>query len=78
MHTNPRVTFKNLQGTPALSSLSRANLPNNVNVHESTIVQKLKNGVQERTARRKPLLSKKNMAAHLKFSQNHRDISEPY
>ena len=51
----------------------------NVSVHESTIRKTLnKNGVYGRTAQRKPLLSKKNIAAHLKFAKDHRDDPEGY
>ena len=52
---NPTETSKDLQATLALA---------NVNVHDSTIRKRLnKNGVHGRIARRKPLLSKKNIAA---------------
>jgi len=49
----------------------------NVSVHESTIRKTLnKNGVPGRIARRKPPLSKKNIAAHLKFAKDHLDDPE--
>ncbi len=63
---NPRVTSKDLQATLALA---------NVSVHDSTIRKRLnKNGVHGRIARRKPLLSKKNIAACLKFAKEHIDF----
>uniref|UniRef100_A0A8C5PD24 Transposase Tc1-like domain-containing protein n=1 Tax=Leptobrachium leishanense TaxID=445787 RepID=A0A8C5PD24_9ANUR len=53
---NPRVSAKDLQ-----KSLAHAN----IFVDTSTIRKTLnKNGVHGRTSRRKPLLSKKNIAAH--------------
>ena len=58
---NPRVLAKDLQ-----KSLEHAN----ISVYESTIRKTLnKNGVHERTPRKKPLLSKVNIAARLKFAK---------
>ena len=49
------------------------------NHNESTIRQTLnKHGVHGRIARRKPLLSKKNIAARLKFAKDHVDEPEGY
>ena len=57
---NPRVSAKDLQ-----KSLEHAN----ISVDESTIHKTLnKNGVHGRTPRKKPLLSNKNITAHLKFA----------
>ena len=51
----------------------------NVSVHDSTIRKRLnKNGVHGRIARRKPLLSKKNIAAHLKFAKEHIDDPQDF
>uniref|UniRef100_A0A8C5MUH2 Transposase Tc1-like domain-containing protein n=1 Tax=Leptobrachium leishanense TaxID=445787 RepID=A0A8C5MUH2_9ANUR len=45
----------------------------------STIRKTLnKNGVHGRTPRRKPLLSKKNIAARLKFAKEHLDVPQHY
>ena len=67
---NPRVTSKDLQATLALA---------NVSVHDSTIRKRLnKNGVHGRIARRKPLLSKKNIAARLKFTKEHIDDPQDF
>ncbi|XP_075466503.1 centromere protein U isoform X5 [Ascaphus truei] len=61
---NPRVTSKDLQATIALT---------NVSVHDTTIRKRPnKNGVHGRIARRKSLLSKKNIAGRLKFARAHR------
>ena len=60
---NPRVSAKDLQ-----KSLERAN----ISVDESTIRKTLnKNGVHGRTPWKKSLLSKNNIAAHLKFAKVH-------
>jgi transposase len=65
---NPRVSAKDLQ-----KSLEHAN----ISVDESTIHKTLnKNGVHGRTPRKKPLLSKKNIAAHLKFAKEHLDVRQ--
>ena len=67
---NPRVTSKDLQASLALA---------NVSVNESTVRQTLnKHGVHGRIARRKPLLSKKNIAARLMFAKGHMDEPEGY
>ena len=51
----------------------------NVSVNESTIRQTLnKHGVHGRIARRKPLLSKKNIAARLMFAKGNMDEPEGY
>jgi len=66
---NPRVASKDLQASLALT----------VSVHEFTIRKTLnKNGVHGRIARRKPLRSKNNIAAHLKFVKDHLDDLEGY
>ncbi|KAF7654180.1 hypothetical protein LDENG_00073090, partial [Lucifuga dentata] len=58
---NSRVTSKELKASLALSD---------VHVHESTIRRTLNNsGVYGRAARRKPLLSKKNIVARLQFAK---------
>ncbi len=50
-----------------------------VNVHESTMRRTLdSHGVHGRVARRKPLLSKKNIAACLQFAKDHVDNPEGY
>ena len=60
---NPRVSAKDLQ-----KSLEHAN----ISVDESTIRKTLnKYGVHGRTPRKKPLLSKKNIAEHLNFAKEH-------
>uniref|UniRef100_T1E4C8 Transposase n=1 Tax=Crotalus horridus TaxID=35024 RepID=T1E4C8_CROHD len=60
---NPRVSAKDLQ-----KDLAHAN----IFVDTSTIRKTLnKSGVHGRTPRRKPLLSKKNIAARLKFAKEH-------
>ncbi|XP_075444851.1 uncharacterized protein LOC142488342 isoform X3 [Ascaphus truei] len=64
---NPRVTSKDLQATLALA---------NVSVHDSTIRKRLNNGGW--IARRKPLLSKKNIAARLKFAKEHIDDPQDF
>ena len=51
----------------------------NTSVDESTICKTLnKNGVHRRTPRRKPLLSKENIAAHLKFAKEQLNVSQNY
>ena len=60
---NPRVSAKDLQ-----KSMEHAN----ISVDRSTIRKTLnKNGVHGRTSQNKPLLSKKNIAARLKFAKVH-------
>ena len=62
---NPRVSAKDLQ-----KSLDHAN----ISVDESTIRKTpMKNGVHGRTPWKKPLLSKKNIAARLKFVKEQLD-----
>uniref|UniRef100_A0AAZ3RGN0 Transposase Tc1-like domain-containing protein n=1 Tax=Oncorhynchus tshawytscha TaxID=74940 RepID=A0AAZ3RGN0_ONCTS len=49
----------------------------NISVDESTIRKTLnKNGVHGRTPQKKPLLSKENTAAHLKFAKVHLDVPQ--
>ncbi|XP_034066668.1 guanine nucleotide-binding protein G(I)/G(S)/G(O) subunit gamma-10 isoform X1 [Gymnodraco acuticeps] len=67
---NPRVSARDLK-----TSLAHAN----ISVDESTIRKTLnKNGVHgrtpRRTPRRKPLLSRNNIAARLKFAKEHLDV----
>lgn len=51
----------------------------NIFVHESTVCKTLNNqGVYGRTPQRKPLLAKKNIAAHLKFVKESIDTPECY
>ncbi|KAF7655032.1 hypothetical protein LDENG_00061560, partial [Lucifuga dentata] len=65
---NSRETSKELKGSFALSD---------VHVNESTIRRTLNNsGVYGRVARRKPLLSKKNIAARLQFAKDHMNKPE--
>ncbi len=59
---DPGVTSKQLKAFLTLA---------NVNVHESTIGRTLNN--HGTVARRKPLFSKKNIAAHLQFAKDHVD-----
>ena len=67
---NPRVSAKDLQ-----KSLEHAN----ISVDESTIGKTLnKIGVHGRTPWKKPLLSKKNIAAHLKFAKDPLDVPQRY
>ncbi|KAJ4947124.1 hypothetical protein JOQ06_009165 [Pogonophryne albipinna] len=67
---NPRVSARDLK-----KSLAHAN----ISVDESTIRKTLnKNGVHGRTPRRKPLLSRKNIAARLKFAKEHLDVPQHY
>ena len=67
---NPRVSAKDFQKSLEHSKIS---------VEESMIRKTLnKNGVHGRTTRKKPLLSKKNIAAHLKFAKVHLDVSQRY
>ena len=66
----PRVSAKDLQ-----TSLEHAN----IFVNESTIRNTLnKNGVHERTPRKKTLLSKENIAARLKIAKEHLDVPQRY
>jgi hypothetical protein len=65
---NPRVSAKDLQ-----TSLEHVN----ISAEKSMIRKTLnKNGVHGRTPRKKPLLSKKNIAAHLKFAKEHLDVRQ--
>ena len=67
---NPRVSAKDLQ-----KSLEHGN----ISVNESTIRKTLnKNGVHGRTSRKKPSLSKKTIAAHLKFAKVLLDVPQRY
>ena len=67
---NPRVSPKDLQ-----KSLEDAN----ISVDESTVRKTLnKNGVHGRTSWKKPLLSKKNIAACLKFAKEHLGVPQFY
>ena len=51
----------------------------NISVHESTICKTLnKQGIHGRTPRRKPLLTEKNIAAHLKFAKELFDTPQRY
>uniref|UniRef100_A0A9J7WYS1 Transposase Tc1-like domain-containing protein n=1 Tax=Cyprinus carpio carpio TaxID=630221 RepID=A0A9J7WYS1_CYPCA len=67
----PRTTSKELQAS--LASIK-------VSVHDSTIRKRLgENGIHGRVPRqKKPLLSKKNIAAHLQFAKDHVDKPEEY
>ena len=59
----PRVTSKQTKASLTLA---------NVNVHEFTIRRTLNNnGVNYSITRRKPLLSKKNIAVHLQFANDY-------
>ena len=63
---NPRVSAKDLQ-----KSLEDAN----ISVGDSSICKTLNmKGVHGRTPWKKPLLSKKNIAQHLKFAKEHLDV----
>lgn len=67
---NPRLTSKDLQ-----QSLSSAG----VNVHSSTIRRTMaQNGYHGCKPRRKPLLSKKNVSARLKYAQDHMDKPQAF
>uniref|UniRef100_A0A803JTN5 Transposase Tc1-like domain-containing protein n=1 Tax=Xenopus tropicalis TaxID=8364 RepID=A0A803JTN5_XENTR len=67
---NPRVSAKDLQ-----KCLASANIP----VSKSTIRKTLnKNGFHGRIPQRKPLLSKKNIAADLKFAKENLDVPQQY
>jgi len=67
---DPKLTSKDLQ-----ASLAAAD----VDVHASTIRKKLNSfGINGRSARRKPLLSKKNIAARLKFAMDHLDETDDF
>ncbi len=51
----------------------------NVNIHKSIMRRTLNNhGVHHRVAQRKPVLSKKNIAARLQFDKDHVDKPEGY
>ena len=63
---NPRVSAIDLQKSLELA---------NISVDESTIHKTLnKNGVHGRASRKKPLLSKINIVACLKFAKEHLDV----
>nr|ACM08660.1 Transposable element Tcb1 transposase [Salmo salar] len=67
---NPRVSAEDLK-----ISLEHAN----ISVDKSTTRKTLnKNGVHGRTPRKKPLLSKKNIAERLKFAKEHLDVPPRY
>ena len=67
---NPRVSAKDLQ-----TSLEHAN----ISVDESTIHKTLNNnGVHGRTPWKEPLLSKKTIAARLKFAKEHLVVPQRY
>uniref|UniRef100_A0A3Q2CFB6 Tc1-like transposase DDE domain-containing protein n=1 Tax=Cyprinodon variegatus TaxID=28743 RepID=A0A3Q2CFB6_CYPVA len=67
---NPRITSRELQ-----TSLSASG----INVHASTIRRNInRHGIHGRVARRKPLLSRKNKAARLKFAREHLDKPEAF
>uniref|UniRef100_A0A8D0DI99 Transposase Tc1-like domain-containing protein n=1 Tax=Sander lucioperca TaxID=283035 RepID=A0A8D0DI99_SANLU len=67
VNTQSRMTAKDLKASLELA---------NISVHESTIRKTLnKQGIYGRTPRRKPLLTKKNIAARLKFAKE--DIDTP-
>ena len=64
---DPQIISKDLQASLALA----------FSVHASTIRKTLnKKGVHGRTARRKPLLSKKNTSARLKLANDHLEDPE--
>lgn len=67
---NPRVTSKELKASLALA---------NVNVYK-TITRRIlnNNGVLGRVAKRKPILSKKNLATSLQFVKDQMDKPESY
>ena len=65
---NPGMSAIDLQ-----KSLEHAN----ISADESTICKTLnKNSVHGRTPRKNPLLSKKNIAARLKFGKEHLDVPQ--
>ncbi len=67
---DPTTTSKDLQAS--LASVK-------VSVHDSTIRKRLgKNGLHGRVPRRKPLLSKKNIKAHLSFARKHLDDPQDF
>ena len=67
---DPITTSKELQAS--LASVK-------VSVHDSTIRKRLgKNGLHGRVPRRKPLLSKKNIKAHLSFARKHLDDPQDF
>ncbi len=67
---DPTTTSKELQAS--LASVK-------VSVHDSTIRKRLgKNGLHGRVPRPKPLLSKKNIKAHLSFARKHLDYPQDF
>lgn len=50
----------------------------NVSIPETTIKRTMNNGVHDKVARKKPLHSKKEIAAHLQFVKDHLDKPEGY
>ncbi len=67
---DPTTTSKELQAS--LASVK-------VSVHDSTIRKRLgKNGLHGRVPRLKPLLSKKNIKAHLSFARKHLDYPQDF
>ncbi|KAK3538185.1 hypothetical protein QTP70_032718 [Hemibagrus guttatus] len=67
---DPTTTSKELQAS--LASVK-------VSVHDSTIRKRLgKNGLHGRVPRRKPLLSKKNIKARLRFARKHLDDPQDF
>ncbi len=67
---DPTTTSKELQAS--LASVK-------VSVHDSTIRKRLgKNGLHGRVPRPKPLLSKKNIKAHLSFARKHLDDPQDF
>ncbi len=67
---DPTTTSKELQAS--LASVK-------VSVHDSTIRKRLgKNGLHGRVPRRKPLLSKKNIKAHLSLARKHLDDPQDF
>ena len=68
---------KNLRVSAKYLKKSREH--SNISVDESTIRKTLnKNGVHGWTPRKKPLLSKKNIAARLMFAKEHLDVPQRY
>ncbi|KAK3529947.1 hypothetical protein QTP86_009330 [Hemibagrus guttatus] len=61
---DPTTTSKELQASPTSVKVS---------VHDSIRKRLGKNGFHGRVPRRKPLLSKKNIKAHLSFARKHLD-----
>uniref|UniRef100_A0AAZ3R282 Transposase Tc1-like domain-containing protein n=1 Tax=Oncorhynchus tshawytscha TaxID=74940 RepID=A0AAZ3R282_ONCTS len=67
---NPRVSAKDLQKSMEHASIS---------VDETTIPKSLnQNVVHGRTPQKKPLLSRKNIAARLKFAKEHLDVPQRF